>query len=249
MEALTELLFELSSDERLKILGYLREENLKLSHIAQRLGLSLPECSRHLQRLTDVLLIERDPDGAYELTPYGVLSLSLLPGLEFTSRHKEYFQTHDISYLPPEFIHRIGELTEGTLAQDMVTGIRLVDLFYKNTEEYAWMLSDQVIVNVVELVEEKVEEGVQFRAIFPEVFTPPPGYVPSIGPERRTLPSINMRLMLNEKEALVCFPERNGRVDYAPFTSSDPVFHEWCRDLYLYYWERAKPSSSILLDS
>ena len=80
------------------------------------------------------------------------------------------------------------------------------------------------------------------------MFTPPPQYIPSIGPERRTLPTVKMRLLLNEKEALICFPLKDGRIDYAPFTSKNPEFHKWCKDLYLYYWERAKPSKSVLMN-
>jgi predicted transcriptional regulator len=209
------------------------------------LDISLPECSRHLQRLNEALLIERDSDGSYSLTPYGLITQYLLPSLNFISKHSQYFQNHVLSNIPLEFIERIGELASGELAQDIPTGITLVDLLYRNAKEYAWMMDSQVIVNIVKRVEEKIEEGVKFRSIFPEVFTPPPGYKPSIGPERRTLPSVNMRLMLNEKEALICFPERDGRVDYAPFTSSESEFHKWCKDLYLYYWERAKPRESM----
>jgi hypothetical protein len=110
-------------------------------------------------------------------------------------------------------------------------------------------MAGQVVVNIMPVVEKKIIEGVKFRSIFPEVFTPPPQYKPSTGPERRTLPSVNMRLMLNEKEALICFPLKFGRIDYAPFTSRDPEFHKWCKDLFLYYWNKAKPSESILLDS
>lgn len=248
IENFAQLLFELSSEERLKTLGLLRIQSLKLTHIAQHLDISLSECSRHLQRLLESFLIEKGSDGDYSLTPYGHLTLSLLPGMEFLSKHCQYFLNHDLSNIPPEFIKRIGELISGELAQDTPTGIKLVDLLYRNTREYAWIMAGQVIVNVMPVVEEKIVEGVKFRSIFPEMFTPPPQYKPSIGPERRTLPTVNMRLLLNEKEALICFPLKDGRIDYAPFTSKNPEFHKWCKDLYLYYWERAKPSKSVLMN-
>lgn len=29
-------------------------------------------------------------------------------------------------------------------------------------------------------------------------------------------------------------------MDYAGFFGSDQIFHDWVRDLFLYYWNRAK---------
>lgn len=53
MENLCGLLFELSSAERMNMLNSLRNERLKLSHLAKRLDMTVTETSRHLQRLSD----------------------------------------------------------------------------------------------------------------------------------------------------------------------------------------------------
>lgn len=248
LEKLTDLLFELSSRERLLMMKNLQGGSLRLSHLAGLLDLSLTECSRHLQRLCDISLIERGSDGLYSLTPYGRLTLELLPGLYVISRHSNYFKSHDLEFLPPLFVKRIGELSDGQHIQDMVTGVRVVELLYKNTEEYAWVMSNQVIVSIIGIIKDKVQTGVKFRSIFPDRFTPPPGYVPSIGPERRTMPKVPLRLLLNESEALIGFPQRDGRVDYALFKGTDSLFHRWCSDLFNYYWVKAKPGESKLID-
>jgi predicted transcriptional regulator len=247
-ESLSDLLFELSSSERLAIMKHLQSSSLRLSDLAELVNLSLTEGSRHLKRLCESRLIERDSEGLYSLTPYGVLILELLPALDFISRNSPYFESHDLGFLPPVFVRRIGELSNGQHVQDMVTGVRVVELLYRNTMEYAWVMSEQAIVSLVEIVKEKVQVGVQFRSIFPERFTPPPGYTPTVGPKRRTLPEVPLRLMLNESEALIGFPQRDGRVDYALFRGVDSLFRGWCRDLFNYYWEEAKPGESELMD-
>jgi predicted transcriptional regulator len=43
-------------------------------------------------------------------------------------------------------------------------------------------------------------------------------------------------LVLNEKEAEICFRFIEGRVDYAGFYGGDEEFLGWTKDLFLYYW-------------
>jgi regulator of sigma D len=34
-------------------------------------------------------------------------------------------------------------------------------------------------------------------------------------------------------------------LDYADFFGSDPAFHNWVKDLFLYYWEKAQEHNSL----
>ena len=114
MESLAELLFVLASTDRLQVLSYLREEKgYRLSDIAQRLNSSMQEASKHVTRLRDQNIVEKNPsNGYYILTTLGKLVTKLLPSIEFLSENKEYLLTHNMSSLPEEFIERIGELQE-----------------------------------------------------------------------------------------------------------------------------------------
>ena len=114
MESLAELLFVLASTDRLQVLSYLREEKgYRLSDIAQRLNSSMQEASKHVTRLRDQNIVEKNPsNGYYTLTTLGKFVIKLLPSIEFLSENKEYLLTHNISSLPEEFIERIGELQE-----------------------------------------------------------------------------------------------------------------------------------------
>jgi predicted transcriptional regulator len=118
---LADLLFELSSEERMDILVKLNRKPMKLSHIAPELKITVAEASRHLQRLSDTGLIQKNSDGLYAVTPYGSLVLSLMPGLDFTSRNRGYFSEHLVSVIPHKFRNRIGELATGTLLSEMMT--------------------------------------------------------------------------------------------------------------------------------
>jgi len=59
--------------------------------------------------------------------------------------------------------------------------------------------------------------------------------------QRRTIPRFNLVAIVSEKEAVLGLPYLSGRMDHAQYFSTDPGFLKWCRDLYVYYWDRAKP--------
>lgn len=243
MEELFKLLFELSSSERVNIMLELQKQDLRLSYLAKELDMTVTEASRHLQRLSEAKLVEKTVGVSYKLTPFGKLTLSLLPSFEFISKHRDYFTTHVISRLPHEFISRLGELVSCTFTDDVMVAFHSVETIIQNAREYVWILSDQILMSTLPFLEEAVKRGVKFRLILPEDLTPPPGFkpIPEIPNliERRTLKSVDVIVTMSEKKARVAFPTID-RMDYIGFGSTDVSSHKWCRDLYIHYWERTK---------
>ena len=250
MENLCDLLFELSSAERMNMLNSLRDERLKLSHLAKRLDMTVTETSRHLQRLSDADIVVRDADGTYSLTPLGGLALQLLGSLSFVSDHRHYFNGHSVSSLSLGFIHRLGELSESRLDEDTVKVFEHARNMLLGAEEYIWIQSYQHLLWNSPIILEKMRCGVDFRFILPSDVAPPPDYKPdpaAMG-RTRTLDRVEARVALTEKEASLSFPRTDGSVDYAAFISGDLGFRTWCRALFQHYWENAKPSASTLID-
>jgi predicted transcriptional regulator len=241
MKSLYELLFEISSEERTKILLLLQKDHLRLSAIAKREGFTVAEVSRHLQRLSDTMLIQKDADGLYHLTIYGELTLSMLDGLSFISAKRQYFLEHDAFVLPREFIHRFGELSICAYRPDAISNFAYEEGMFREAEEYVWAMADQVHWSAPPIVSEKSRAGVKFRTIIPENIVPPVGYRPSEGVERRLLPRVDVVVIVTDKEAVFGLTYLKGKMDYAQFASKDPMFRKWCFDLFLHYWDRGKP--------
>jgi predicted transcriptional regulator len=66
--------------------------------------------------------------------------------------------------------------------------------------------------------------------------------------EERVLDRLQVYLWINEKNVgILAFPTTRGRFDYLGFSSNDEGPLKWCRDLYGYYWERAKPKTEFVL--
>jgi len=251
VERLCKLLFELSSSERMNVMLEIQKQRLRLSHISKKLNMTVTEASRHLQRLSEAKLIQKGVEGAYGLTPFGELTLSLLSGLGFISKHRDYFMEYDISPIPYEFTGRIGELMEGGLGADTLKNIHETEKMFQEAQEYIWILSDQILMSAAPIVREKVKSGVEYRVILPEGVVLLPGYkplIPSSAPsvQKKVLPKVEVVIVMTEKVAAFCLPNQSGRINYTGFGGSDPKFHKWCKDLYLYYWEKAKPITSLI---
>jgi predicted transcriptional regulator len=178
MEDSSSLLFELSNDERMTILKNLCKEKLKLSHIAKIQDITATEASRHLQRLSDARLIQKDVDGFFHLTKYGQINLSLLDSLFFTSGNRQYFLDHDASVLPYQFINGLGELSVSSFQGDFITTFAYVEGMMRSAEEYVYAMEEQFHVNAPPIITEKMKLGVVFRTILPETLFRLPAFDP-----------------------------------------------------------------------
>ena len=152
LERLCDLLFEVSNEDRLRILLQLEEKAMRVTDISRELNLSIQESSRHVSRLSEVSLTRKDVEGFYSLTTYGVLILENLRELEFSSKYSEYFSKHTIERLPKEFVKRIGDLADSTYMHNMMDFLKRIEKITKNAEEKIWLHVDQYPVNLIVLI-------------------------------------------------------------------------------------------------
>jgi predicted transcriptional regulator len=246
LERLHKLLFELSSNERINIMLELQKSGLKLSQISRKMDLTVTEASRHLQRLNEAMLIQKDNEGYFQLTPFGKLSMSLLPALGFASKHREYFLEYDISKIPIEFVERIGELEKSAYVSEIFRNLEEGENRIREASELVWILSDQVLASSIPTLAEKMKNTpFDLRIVLPEGMFPPeeksrlPSNISYI--QKRVLPRVDISIVCTEKYAVFCLSNRNGKIDYTGFAGTDKKFHKWCKDLFLHYWEKAKP--------
>lgn len=258
MEDFYNILFEVSNEDRHRILLHLEPEPMNVTQISKKLGLSLPETSRHVSRLGEVGLIWKEPDGFYRLTHYGELILRQVRELGFTTKHREYFTNHTTLRLPPEFVKRIGDLADSIYMHNAINFLHGVENLIRDAEEYVWFQGDEYIISALPYINEAFERNVTFKIIEPENYAPRHDLNPispkelsiisrptSSSLEKKTLESIDVFLYISEKMVAVAFPIGDGRFDYLGFTAADRRSILWCRDLFLHYWEQAKPKSVV----
>ena len=241
-DRISKILFELASDRRVSILFEVDKQNLKMQKIAKVLDMNVTETFRHLQRLTESKLVEKRVDGTYAITSLGTLSIGLLKNLDFILEHANYFLEHDLSCLPYEFVNRLGELSHGEFCGDTLTTLNRVRDMVLDAEERIWAISEQSESSHVQVANEKVSKGLQFRFIMQKNLAKTIEITPEVEhlKERKWLEKTCVTFLITEKESVVHFRRHNGEMHYIGFFGKDERFRKWTRDLFMYYWDRAE---------
>ena len=263
VETVSNLYFELSNEDRLRILQILKDRNEKLTNISKETDITNQQSMRHLNRLSDIQLIEKTTDGYYKLTQYGEIVLKLHPGYGFLTKHRDYFLTHNVSRIPDEFKARIGELSESVQTPNVMEAISELESIVKESKEYLWVIINKRTRSVRPFVARAVERGVNIRSISPI------SYVPSVDVKRDIVEEdeltviraeaagqalvvdsevFDFYLYLSEKSLFLSFPLEDRTFDYTGFVSSDLKALKFCKDLFLHYWKRSEviPSTEIV---
>jgi predicted transcriptional regulator len=251
MERRAELLFILASVDRLTLLSEIAIEKCKLSQLTAKLSATPQETSKHLMRLRNAKLIEKDSDGFFSLTAFGRIIVNLLPSIRFLTENREYFLSHDISSLPIEFIERLGELQEGQYADRVGSVLAHTQQVVEGAEEYIWLMADHRLGDQEYVTKSgKLESNstITWRVILPANSSI------NWAELRRTVGThkgrieyhlmedpndIKAGMALNEKIAGVTFQDAMGKVDFnGGFSSGNPLFRKWCQDLFVIHWNK-----------
>lgn len=251
-----DLMFEVSNEERVRILEAINVEKTSFSGLARRLDITTQEVSRHFSRLMEARLTTRDKDGYPALTPFGRLILKQLEAVQFTNFHRDYFVEHVTDRLPPIFIARFGELG-GMRHQDDVMRvihdtIRIID----EAEEYLLDINLPYIASAFPHIRSAYERNIKGKFLHGEGLDVPDEMLRARGEsfpdeflaalremevyEEKYL-DVDIVLYMNEKEvAILSFPTGHGDYDFTGFTSTDKTAHKWCKDLFYHYWDKGK---------
>ncbi len=242
------LLFELSHPVRFKILHVLADEPRRLTDIAHDVDAHSPEVSRHLDRLRAAGILEKHVDGTYGPTPMGVLILNCLSSIKFLSERAEYFQAHDLSLLPAPFVSRLGELRESELGEGSFSNLnRAREVIYR-AETFLIGMTHENMPEVEEIVVDKVAKGLKYRVVGDEhcereviEMNPDPRTRDIVSECLRIVPMVPAAGIVNEKEAVVTFPSRDGKLDYSMgFYSTAEPFRHWFIDLTNHMWAQGR---------
>lgn len=249
-----DLLFEMSNENRYGVLLILRKQAKRIADLTREMNLATTEVRRHVSRLAEVDLIQRDIGGFYHLTPYGETSLLLFQELIFLSSNSEYFKTHTLSKIPTGYVKQIGKLGASIKLNDAMDFLRHTENLLKESKEYAWLLVDQFPMNSLSSIVEAIEHGVKFRIIEPRERILDPDIESMTSEEtqalsrtrqtplveQRMVDEVNVHLFLSENQCVVAFPTSNGQYDYRGFTATDDSSLKWCRELFQNYWDEGK---------
>ena len=250
-ESLAQEFLEIASEQRLSIILNLKEQESKISDMARKLNATVPEVHRNFTRLTKSGFIIKNTDGTFGLTRYGQTVYAQIPSLVFLSQNKPFFKNHDFGNLPTKFIQRIGALSNSQVINGYVKVVEKWGEIYQNAEKYINNILVEVSYDseLIDILLKKLKQGVRLKSIFSDStivskdrkkIIEKKGFKKFISNEdikRKMKKDIQVLVVLNEKEAGICFPSKEG-VDLSKmFYGNDPLFHEWCLDYFENSWK------------
>lgn len=237
----SKLLQELSHPVKLEIIKVIKDQPESEKSIAKKVNATVEETSVHLDRLHDVGLIDKKPDGKYFTGPLGQLTLAVLLDLAFVETHLKFFRELDLSLLPTRFIERLGELKESERTEGAVNNIESAEKLFGRAEKSISVVANEVMLNAVPIVRDKVSKGTDFRFIIDQTFSPPPNFKATLPHLCRKIWKIPVAIVATDNEGMVFFLNRELKVDYSVgFASSDISFLKWCEDLVDHLWAQGE---------
>jgi predicted transcriptional regulator len=254
-QQLDEILFELSSEQRLLILSKIFENNtVNLSTLSRLLNIPVQEAHRNLNRLSEAELIQRNSSGDFYITSFGKIILVHLFSLNFISKNKLYFKEHKIENIPLKFLQRIGILSFSSFLKNSVSVYENIKIICKESEEYIHCAIPMIQSYMIDLFYPKIQNNnIKFQYVLPHQAAVPKSMHNENKHEffhdliskgiiqRKMTKEINTAIILNEKKALVMFSNGNGNIDMnSAFFSENNIFHEWCEDYFEFIWQHSK---------
>lgn len=249
MENRDELLFILSSSDRVETLSLLKVEKLRLSQLSKKLGITIQEASRQLARLQDAQLVERNAQGLFMLSSLGRAVLDLLPSFEFLVENREYLIGHELSFIPPHLRERIGELAGCEIGRSLGDVLKHFQEVMTESNNHIWLMADQILLpdSIGERLARSPELSMRIlvpKSVMREYETSDLGRDITGNVQIGLIESVHVGLALNERIAGLILPDRFGKVDFnGGLRVSSPLSVKWCEDLFLSYWNESRVSS------
>jgi hypothetical protein len=123
-----------------------------------------------------------------------------------------------------------------------VVNIQNAERIFERADTRMWVIANEVMLDAVPIVREKIAKGADFRFIIDQSFKAPPSFEPTRPELWRQVSKIPATVVITEKEGMVCFLDRELMVDYSvAFTSDEPPFLMWCEDLIETLWREGVP--------
>jgi len=245
---------ELASQQRLRIILGLLNNPSKPSLMSKKLAVTIQEISRNFDRLMKAGLIDKNSEGYYTLSTFGKTLCLQIPSIVFLSQNRHYFEHHSLDNIPLKFRQRIAGLVEGELIKGFVSVQERWKKIYKNSDVYTYNVLSELPLEIIQLAIKNASANIQINNVFSENMVIPEerkkiletkkfkSLLKSGNINRRMKKGININIILNEKEAILSFPTLEGDADLSQaFFSNDTIFHEWCLDLFRYFWYESNP--------
>ncbi|MGC8496668.1 MAG: hypothetical protein ACP5NL_01515 [Thermoplasmata archaeon] len=252
---LSELLFELSNEQRLKILSILSCHNQNLKDFSKNMTIPKPEIYRNLKRLISAGIIYKDNKNEYALTSSGKIIMAQLQNFLFLERYSNILENHDLNFIPVQFQASIGELKDIKIVEGTIEGFNLTVERFGKTHTYEHIMTKEIFTSFIDPIKRMIDQGVEIKLLIQknakkEFFDvlESIGYKRNVKIRARFVDTVEMAILVDENSGEFNIPFSNGEIDYSnTFYAGKENEINWVNNLFRYYWDHKTGDMEIVL--
>ena len=232
-----EVLFEMSHPVRVSLMKSLLNGGMNLTEMAKTVEVTTAEVSRHLSRLTNARLIERNSDNKYYMTDYGCLLMLGYESMDKIVTQRDFFENHPLHDIDNNS-QIISITSKCRLCNGTLNNTSLLLSESRKANNFIYMMSNNIFSALVPTILEKANKGSKVMQIFPTDLEEVDVIASCKKIYVKKKDTIPLELLITENIACMCFRNRDGVIDYNDmFVAEELGLIEECRCLFHYYWE------------
>jgi predicted transcriptional regulator len=232
----------------------------RVSSIARELEITAQEVFRNINRLYDSGFVKRGDDlsgdgggGAFQLTELGRLLVKQIPYFVALDKHRKFFKDHTFTNIPPKFVNRIGALYNCEIIENVTPVFEKLKKLESGAKEYLKIMVSQAWPEEGRILTDRAMNNIEVWTIIGRNTVFPKEVIESVRPtiidmqrsgkiKGKMLEKVDIALYISDSQSAVMLPNLKGEIDMSVLLfGSDPMFNEWCLDIFNYLWELAGP--------
>jgi predicted transcriptional regulator len=191
----------------------------------------------------------------FHLTELGrLITKQIIPYYLFVKTNQELLEDHTLRDIPDKFVQRIGALHNCKVVKNVTAVFEKLKKLELGAKESLKIMVSQAWPEEGKILAECANNGVEVYGMFGRNTVFPKEVIDNIIPildrlvksgkfKRKMLDSVKIALYVSESQSALMLPNMRDEVDMnILLVGDDPLFNDWCLDLFNYFWERAGPA-------
>ncbi|AFV22784.1 hypothetical protein Mpsy_0573 [Methanolobus psychrophilus R15] len=251
-----------ASEKRKGVLLLLKDGSREMKDILRSLSTTRQALLPQIKVLEEHYLVAHYDD-TYELTTIGKLIVDemapLLNTVETLDSDIDYWGTHDLNFIPPQFVQRIDELRECRVIKPSITDLYEIDKEFHEASkgsEFHYVITTFIHPDFYRLVHEMMNNNVQMYFVFPPDLLDKlqtAHYAELIEISKSELVNIFVYpkelgflfFAFNDTHSMLSLTTNNGEFDGRYVLCRYKKSLEWEKELFEYYLKDSTPITQI----
>lgn len=228
------------------IMRMLEKSSMDLTILANDLDLQSMEAKKQLDNMMMMGLVELEIGGQYKITSMGWLTIELLKPLDHVAERSDYYNCHDLRWLPQGLLRQIDLLDGTEILENSEQGGDVIKKRQGRVDRFCWVQAEVIPPFLIPILASMLNRGVNINIVATgdsvrDVRSKLSGNNAHQA-EYRTTKKAAAFLLVSDDFALLGLPRQFGKIDVdTPIMGDQAPFRSWCESLFHVLWNQGSP--------